>query len=586
MPILRLRIATVAVVGAAAVLLFSTLAVESAFAQPIPDLIPDAKYLGPGEARPALPPRELEADDTPIPGRTLPRIQIPEDDGSASALSGGVIEIKAFHFSGNLALSDAELAVVTESYLGEGRRYSTVLEARDRVTRAYVDAGYISSGAVLPAQDFSDGVVEITIIEGQLTSIDVTTDGRLRTRYFTSRLEANGGTLNVNTLRESLRRLKRDPRITAVAAELIPGDALGESVLSIAVDEAVPYWASAKFDNYAPVSIGEYRGRFRAGHRNLSGWGDTWSVAYSVAEGLNDVDLRVEVPLNRWDTSLELWMRRAWSEIVEDVIADSFDIESKTQAYGFRLRQPVLRERGQEARIFFAGDWKRGRGYLAGEPGIDILNPNKGFSTVAVLRTGGDYLLRLKRRALAARITASVGLDVLGATPLRENAGEKFPDGKFVSGLLQVQAVEYLPWYDMRLQTRIDAQIADARLLGLEQYALGGHNTVRGTRENLLVRDQGVVGSIELRLPLPHPDPVRRLELGFFADGGYGRNFESSKSGVGLLFLGVGIHADIWRHVRIALEWAQKVEKTGGVTGDKKALQDDGLHISLLVRFP
>ena len=582
MPILRLRIATVAVVGAAAVFLLLSLAAESAFAQQVAPLL-----RGPGETRPELPPLDLDAEDAPIPGRTLPQIHIPEDDSAASALSGGVISIKAFHFSGNLALSDADLEVVTQAYLGEERRYSTVLEARDRVTRAYVDAGYISSGAVLPAQDYRDGVVEITIIEGQLTSIDVTTDGRLRPRYFTSRLEANGGTLNVNTLRESLRRLKRDPRITAVAAELIPGEERGESMLSIAVDEAVPYWASASFNNYAPVSIGEYRGRFRAGHRNVSGWGDTWSTAYSVAEGLHDVDVRVEVPLNRWDTSLEIWMRRAWSEIIEDSLK-ALDIESKTEAYGFRIRQPVLRERGQEARVFFAGDWKRGRGFLAGAAGIDPDDPNEGESTVAVLRAGGDYLLRLRRRAFAARITASVGLDILDATPLQQNMMtlEKFPDGKFVSGLIQIQAVEYLPWYDLRIQSRIDAQVADAHLLGLEQFALGGHNSVRGLRENLLVRDQGVVGSVELRIPLPHVEPVERLELGLFCDAGYGRDFAGSGSGARLVSLGVGIHADIWRHARIAIEWAGKVEKTGGVTGDKKALQDDGLHFSMQVRFP
>jgi len=583
MPILRLRFGLATVASATAIFLLSSIASNAASAQQVAPLLK-----GPGETRPELPPLEPEPEDEPIPGRTLPQIQIPEDDSAASALSGGSISVKSFQFSGNFVLTDAQLEVVTRSYVGDERRYSALLEARDRVTRAYVDAGYISSGAILPTQDFSDGVVEIEIIEGRLTSIEIKTDGRLRNRYFASRLEADGGTLNVNTLRETLRRLKRDPRITAVAAELIPGEAQGESVLSIAVDEAIPYWGSARTDNYAPVSIGEYRGRFRAGHRNASGWGDTWSAAYSVAEGLHDLDVRVEVPLNRWDTSLEFWMRRAWSDIVEKDIA-VFNVRSKTQAYGFRIRQPVLRERGQEARVFFAGDWKRGRGFSV-FGAIDPDDPNNGISTVAVLRAGGDYLLRLRKRAIAARLTASVGLDVLNATPLLQNGTEKFPDGKFVGGLIQIQEVEYLPWRKMRLQSRIDAQVADAHLLGLEQFALGGRASVRGYRENLVVRDQGVVGSMELRIPLPLVAPFERLEFGVFVDAGYGRNIKSRSSpgtlssGETLVSAGLGLHADIWRHVRVSFEWAQDLEKTDAADGNE--LQDKGFHFSLQVRFP
>lgn len=579
MLILRLRFALIAVVGAAALLLLLTLSSEPATAQNRAPLLQ-----GPEATRPELLPIEPDVDDAPIPGRTLPRIHIPEDDAAAQALSGGMIAVRTFRFFGNTALSDAQLEIVTQSYLGEGRRYSALLEARDRITRAYVDAGYISSGAVLPHQDFADGVVEINIIEGQLTSIDITTDGRLRNRYFASRLKAAGGTLNVNVLRESLRRLKRDPRIAAVAAELIPGEQRGESVLSIAVDEAVPYWSSGSFDNYAPESIGAFRGRFRAGHRNVSGWGDTWSVAYSVAEGLHDVDLRVEVPVNRWDTSLEVWMRRAWSEIVEDSLA-SLDIESKTQAYGFRLRQPVLRMRGQEAGVFFSADWKRGRGFLAGSAGVDPFDPNKGLSTVAGLHLGGDYLLRLRRRAIAVRMTANVGINALSATKQKtSDFGEKFPDGQFVSGLLQIQAVEYLPWNKLRLQARLDAQVADAHLLGLEQFALGGHASVRGYRENLAVRDQGVVGSLELRIPLPLVKPIERLELGIFTDAGYGRDLGKIHGGATLVSVGLGLHADITPYVRASIEWAHDITDSNAVTGNE--LQDDGLHFSMQVRFP
>jgi hemolysin activation/secretion protein len=577
MLVLRLRPALIA--AAAVVICCMPLVIAPTFAiaqQQAPLL------QGPGQTRPELPDAGLADDDTPIArGRTLPVIQIPEDDTTATALSGGAIAITAFHFSGNLALSDAELEAVTASYLGEGRRYSALLEARDRVTRAYVDAGYISSGAVLPPQDFAEGIVNITIVEGQLTSIEVTTDGRLRERYFTSRLFQSGGTLNVNTLRESLRLLKRDSRVNAVAAELTPGDQRGESLLTISVEEAVPYWSRASFDNYASEAVGGLRGSFRGGYINASGWGDSWSAAYSVAEGLNDVDVRVEVPVSRWDTSLEIWMRRAWSEIVENDIADIFDIDSETQSYGVRISQPVVRKRGEDSRLFFAADWKRGQSFLANEKGLIPGDPNEGESTVMALRVGWDYMLRLRRRAIAARVTLSVGLDALGATKSSE---EGFADGEFLSALIQLQAVEYLPWYAMRIQSRFDVQLTDSDMLGLEQFALGGHSSVRGYRENLAVRDMGAVASIELRAPLPLVKHIERLELGVFLDAGVGRDVDSPHGQANLASIGLGLHTDITSYLRMSVQWAHGLVDSNAVTGNE--LQDDGLQFSLQARFP
>lgn len=553
---------------------------------------------GPETSRPELLPEEADDVELPMGGRTLPRIEIPIDDPGASALSGNTIAVREFRFSGNLAFTDAELDGITEQYKGNYKRYSALLEARDRVTRAYIDAGYVSSGAVLPRQDFSGGIVKITIVEGGMGEIQVETNGRLRERYFTSRLEAGGGTLNVNELRERLRRLKRDPRIESVAAELIPGEGRGESVLSIVVDEAEPYWVTAAFDNYAPESIGGLRGRFRGGHRNMAGWGDSFSAAYTVSEELHDIDVRFEAPVSRWDTTVEVWMRRAWSKIIESefekLIDDNEtfgDIKSRTQAYGIRIHHPVMRRRGQEARLFLAADWKRGRSFLTVNSGRDVVigDPDNKTSTVTVLRMGGDYLLRRHNRALAARLTGSFGINALSATTVAGSRKEEFADGKFLSGLLQVQEVEYLPWNDMRLQTRLDAQVADDILLGLERFAAGGNGTVRGYRENLVVRDQGVVASVELRVPIPIIKPIDRLEIGIFTDVGYAADRKTDlrpKSATTVASVGLGVHANITDYVRISIQWAKDLKDPGDSVSDGNELQDKGLHFALQARFP
>ena len=49
---------------------------------------------------------------------------------------------------------------------------------------------------------------------------------------------------------------------------------------------------------------------------------------------------------------------------------------------------------------------------------------------------------------------------------------------------------------------KTNAQVAADSLLPLERFGLGGMNSVRGYRSNVLVRDNAVNSSIELRIPL------------------------------------------------------------------------------------
>lgn len=544
---------------------------------------------GPGEDRPRPERADPERPPSRIGARVLPRIEIPEDDPARSALSGASITVHTFSFEGNTVFSDAELEGVVAAYAGGVRRYADLLEARDRVTRAYVDAGYLNSGAMLPDQDFAGGNVRIVIVEGRLDAIEVTSDGRLRAHYLKSRL-ADIEVLDVDELRERLRRLKRDPAIDAISAELLPGEARGQSQLNLIVDEAAPAEASVRFDNQISQSVGGLRGRGRLALRNLSGWADSLAFTYTQAEELHDLDVRFEVPLNRFDTRLETYVRRASSRIVEDEVDrltddDAIDdIDSDTTAVGLRLRQPLVRMRGFEVGSFAAFDWKRGDSFLTlgTNERIRVGDPNNDKSTVTVLRTGGEALLRLPDRAFAARITASFGIDALGAT---DDPGDGFADGVFTAGLFQLQMIEYLPWWQMRLQTRLDGQVASGRLLGLERFAVGGRSTVRGYRENLLVKDEGVVASTELRVPLPPVPGVDGIEVGVFSDLGYARNKPSGDRRADTLWsVGLGLHMNFARVLRASLEWAADLEDTRGVRGNE--LQDDGVHFALEARWP
>jgi len=170
----------------------------------------------PGDERPALPSFEPPQE---APGSILPPVQIPSRPDTAGLSAGLRVHVREVRVTGNTALSDAEIAEITRPYVGRELSYADLVDLTDALTIAYAKRGYVSSGAVLPEQSLSDGVVEIQIVEGELAGTTVETDGRFRESYIRPRLQrAAKPPVNVNRLEEAL------DQVPGVVSELLRGD--------------------------------------------------------------------------------------------------------------------------------------------------------------------------------------------------------------------------------------------------------------------------------------------------------------------------------------------------------------------------
>ncbi len=67
---------------------------------------------------------------------------------------------------------------------------------------------------------------------------------------------------------------------------------------------------------------------------------------------------------------------------------------------------------------------------------------------------------------------------------------------KLLAWLGQFQLAHRLWDSDNQVILRADAQLTRDPLLPIEKFAVGGANTVRGYRDNQLVRDNGLVLSV------------------------------------------------------------------------------------------
>jgi hemolysin activation/secretion protein len=375
----------------------------------------------PADERPELP--EFEAPVEPEP--LLPPVPPPAQPREQLSAGSGVF-VQGYRIAGSTVFSQEELERAVAPWAGRAIRSEDLVAVSNAITKLYVDRGYVTSGAVVPDQEFEDGIVEVRIIEGSLGEIRIRGNEQLRHWYLRNRIAPGATTpLNIEKLGRQLQILQQDPRIQRVAVRLAPGDRLGEAVLYVEVEETSRFRADLRFSNYEPPSIGALAGQVEGRVANLAGWGDTLRGEFTISDGLKRYRGVYEIPFTPWGTLLSLDARYATSEVVKSPF-DDIDIESEFQSYQIGVHQPLYTSPRTRVRVGVIGDWRRSETEVLGSsfsfPGSGAQD---GEATASVLRFVFDWLQRDQNQVIAARSQISWGIDALGATI---NRGDE-PDG-------------------------------------------------------------------------------------------------------------------------------------------------------------
>jgi hemolysin activation/secretion protein len=456
---------------------------------------------------------------------------------------------------------------------------SDLRELQDALTLVYVQRGYVTSGARLAS--LSDGVLRVEIIEGRLEQIRVSSDGRYRSDYLAAYLESFGALqpLNAYDIERRLQALQNEPRVERVDAQLLPSEQRGDAILAVATREAPPLSARFEANNYQTPAVGAWSAQAGVDYYNAAGRGDRLQLSGRNTEGLWELFGQYGVPFNAAGSRVELYGSGLHSKIVRGPF-QHLDIKADWETGGLRLIQPLSRDPANLLAVSLTGEWWRSKTYLLGSGFSFVEGPDDGVAQATVVRLGADWRRRSARSVLAASLTMSIGLDAFGAT---QSHGD-VPGGQFISTLLRSQWAQRLGWWNSQLIARFDAQLADRPLLGMEQMTLGGRWTIRGYRENTLIRDNGVIGSLEWRVPL-WTDANGRIvvEVGPFVDLSYSWNTDRGEIGPKKLnSCGFGLN---WRpldSVHFELYWGDQLEDVDYPGHDQ--LQDAGIHMGLEIR--
>jgi hemolysin activation/secretion protein len=517
---------------------------------------------------PAPQPNPLEPS---FPSPTVPPASLPNPDET--------IVVAQFVFEGNTAFSDEALAAITQPYLGKPITFAELLQAEATVTQAYIDAGYINSGAVIPAaQTFNrdNAVITIQIVEGGIEEIQVGGTQRLHPNYIRSRLEsATVPPLNRDRLLAALQLLQLDPLIQNIWTELQPGIRPERSVLVVRITEADTLSAQAFLDNERSPSVGSFRRGIRIGEANLLGWGDGIAASYTNTDGSHAFELDYTVPINARNGTIGFAASYTDTDIIEPPF-DRIEIEGRSLVIDLTLRQPILRKPQQELAIGLTVSHQQSQTFLLGEEFPLALGANDdGKTKITALRFFQDYIRRNPRAVIAARSQFNLGFNLFDST-INSNA----PDTRFFSWRGQAQYVRLLA-PDTLLIFRTDIQLTPDSLSSLEEFSLGGTHSVRGYRQDTLLTDNGILFSAEARIPILHVREVQgTLQLTPFLDGGVGGLNESSVPLDKNMLLGIGAGL-LWQmgdNFSARIDYGIPLIEVN--TGDR-TLQEQGIYFSI-----
>jgi hemolysin activation/secretion protein len=188
--------------------------------------------------------------------------------------------------------------------------------------------------------------------------------------------------------------------------------------------------------------------------------------------------------------------------------------------------------------------------------------------------------VRSESDAFVARSTFSFVRTNLEAAP--QLASPFQPDRRYHLWLGQGQYARRFGETGVQAIVRATVQHTGDRLLSLDALPIGGVATVRGYRENQLIRDNARIFNLEVELPAWR-DEARGISATVMPFADYGRGRGRHQPATTLASAGVAARLS-WGRLAATIALARKLEHPAVIHASRGTLQDHGVHFELAWR--
>ncbi len=505
---------------------------------------------GSWEALPGIDPVELDS----VIDAKLNEVQQRNSAADHGFTPGELKEVARFlnvlgvHEGGDLSVADARdlSALIRDQKQRRGISVLELEEVAQAVQSRLRQEGYFLAVVYVPSQPVEDGTVELDVLVGRLG--DILVEGGESAPVIRHFADLLGQPLTLPVVSDRLYQLNTMPGFQAQAS-FEPGSSVGDTRLRLNVLEQREWNASVGLDNHGDGATGNERLLLDAAWLNPRGIGDRLDVGLlaTVDPGNQTYGfLGYEAPFG------DHYRLRGQVGNNDFSWERGTELDGEGRYFDLLARRSLQRDSTRHVELAVGGAFHK----LEWDAGVDqsVALVNGALSAQQTwdrVRVAGDALIKLT--------AGHIGNDRF--------AGQDENFWALELDLLAWTPVE-LPLLDgeQKLSLRMQGQLANTHLPAPQRFALSGPYRVRSFDRGDLLVDQGVVMSLDLRIP------IRLGEVILFADSGYGDGrSEDAPYWRRATDIGLGWDADVSQHLTSRFSWALPLVAKGS-----GGLDDDG----------
>lgn len=512
--------------------------------------------------------------------QTSPMPPIPPPSAFERELAEGRVVARRILVENVRSVPAEQVRAIVAPFEGRSLSAADLREIERRLTQAYGDRGLVTSGVILARQPDREGDVVFAAIEGGLAQVRFRSPPRYASPgWLTSLLVPRPGEpVRVPELQERMAAMRESGIVERINAEIAPLEEVGASELVVSVEERAPWSLEARYDNHHSPVVGARRPSLWAEHRNVTGWGDRLDAHVGRTEGLDDFHIAYSAALPRSAWRFGARYERSDSLAIDPPAFRDLEITTDSTTRRLEVSHALLGQAARALSATLALERRDSQSTLLGLPFSFIAGLFDGRVEIDVVRLAAEHTRADSGSVLFLRGQWSEGRSRL---PVADVEGA--PAERFRSFAAQGQYARRLSESGAQAILRIDAQYAPDTLFPIEKKPVGGAESVRGYRENVLLRDSAIIATLEGRWPAWSRGDTR-ITLAAFIDAAYAKDSaprleESVRS---IASVGVGIVAALPWGFSARVDYARPNRRW--LTEDADS-QDRGLHFRVSWRW-
>ena len=447
-----------------------------------------------------------QEQDTPLP-QVTPNIIQPKLDQTTTSKAGTIIP-KRFVFIGNTKVSSEKLNSLIAGYLNRPISFNDLKSAADLIAEYYREKGWLVRTQI-PAQDVTEGIVTIEILESSLGGILIDNKSK---RVSNARIEKwvysaiqRNTSLSLSALDRALLTLNDLPDIQ-VTSSLQEGGKRGETNVLLTVMDKPLADGMVGVDNFGQSSTGQNRATANLNINGPLGLGEQVNIYGLYTDGTNYGRVALTAPIG--SNGLRVGINGSY--LSYRVITPSFNTlwaNGTSSTGGAELTYPIIRSR--PANLFLLGNYN----YSSFNNITNIGTTSQYSTSVFVGGLSGNLLDGFAGGGVnSGSLIASGGTVNLNSSPslIRDLEGPN-TNGNFTKLRYAANRIQAIT-SSLSAYMGASGQVASKNLDSSEQLYLGGPYSVRAYATGQGNASQGNLMTFELRQALP----MKLLLTGFY----------------------------------------------------------------------